>query len=169
MKHSAIITLFAIAGASPALGQAGPAGVERMLAGEAYRAAAAQIERDHDRTVAEIITLTEIPAPPFGEAARAAAYAEMLREAGLTNVEIDAEGNAMGLYRGTGAPGGPVVAIAAHLDTVFPAETDVKVRREGDRLIAPGIGDDTRSLAVLLAYARALRDNAVETRRDPPG
>ena len=72
----------------------------------------------------------------------------------------------MGLYRGTGAPGGPVVVLAAHLDTVFPIETVVKVRREGTRLYAPGIGDDTRSLAVLLAYARAMKANGVKTKQD---
>ena len=72
----------------------------------------------------------------------------MLRQHGLTSVERDAEGNVMGLRKGTG--GGPLIAIAAHLDTVFPEGTDVKVKREGTRLSAPGIGDDTRSLAVLL-------------------
>ena len=56
----------------------------------------------------------------------------------------------MGVRKGTG--GGPLVAIAAHLDTVFPEGTDVKVRRAGTRLAAPGIGDNTRSLAVLLEY-----------------
>jgi acetylornithine deacetylase/succinyl-diaminopimelate desuccinylase-like protein len=110
--------------------------------------------------------LTEIPAPPFKEAPRAKAYAEMLRTAGLADVEIDAEGNAMGLWRGTGAAGRPLIVIAAHLDTVFPAETNVKVRREGTKLYAPGIGDDTRSLAVLLAYVRAMKAANVRTDRD---
>ena len=137
-----------------------------MLSSPAYLASVAQMDRDHDRVVREIVTLTEIPAPPFKEAKRAAAYRDMLKEAGLDDVEIDSEGNAMGLYRGTGAPGGPVVVLAAHLDTVFPMETVVKVRREGNRLYAPGIGDDTRSLAVLLAYARAMKANGVKTKQD---
>jgi acetylornithine deacetylase/succinyl-diaminopimelate desuccinylase-like protein len=72
----------------------------------------------------------------------------------------------MGLWRGTGAAGGPVVAIAAHLDTVFPADTPIKVRREGTRLLAPGIGDDSRSLAVLLGYVRAMKEAGVRTGRD---
>jgi tripeptide aminopeptidase len=126
----------------------------------------ATLDREHDRTVADIITLTEIPAPPFKEKARAEAYAAMLKAHGLTDVEIDAEGNAMGLRRGTGPAGGPVVVIAAHLDTVFPEGTNVKVRREGTKLHAPGVGDDTRSLAVLLAYIRALDAGKVKTRRD---
>ena len=139
---------------------------KQVLSSKAYANAVAQMDREHDRVVQEIITLTEIPAPPFKEAKRAAAYRDMLKDAGLEDVEIDAEGNAMGLYRGTGAPGGPLVVLAAHLDTVFPEETNVKVRREGDRLYAPGIGDDTRSLAVLLAYARAMKANAIKTRHD---
>ena len=147
---------------SPAAGQK----VQRLLSSRAYSASVSHLDREHDRVVQEIIKLTEIPAPPFKEEKRAAAYRDMLKEAGLQDVEIDAEGNAMGLYRGTGAPGGPVVVLAAHLDTVFPEETVVKVRREGDRLLAPGIGDDTRSLAVILAYARAMKANAVKTKQD---
>ena len=124
----------------------------------------AVIDRDHDRMVREIITLTEIPAPPFKEQARGDAYLAMLRATGLTNVERDAEGNVMGLRKGTG--GGPLVAIAAHLDTVFPEGTDVKVKRDNTRLAAPGVGDDTRSLAVLLAMIRALDEARIETASD---
>lgn len=140
--------------------------VAAVVASPAYKEATAELDRGHDRIVSEIITLTEIPAPPFKEAKRAAAYAEMLKAAGLQDVEIDAEGNAMGMWRGTGAPGRPLIVIAAHLDTVFPEETEVKVKREGTRLLAPGIGDDTRSLAVLLAYARAMKAAGVKTDRD---
>ena len=140
--------------------------VSKVVAHPAYRASVAMLDRDHDRIVADIVTLTEIPAPPFQEKARAAAYLEMLRAAGLAEVEMDEEGNVMGLWRGTGPAGGPVVAIAAHLDTVFPPETVIKVRREGTRLLAPGIGDDSRSLAVLLGYVRAIKAAGVRTRRD---
>ncbi len=140
--------------------------VPTVVAHPAYKQAVATLDRDHDRIVQEIVTLTEIPAPPFQEKARAAAYLEMLRAAGLSDVELDAEGNAMGLWRGTGAAGGPVVVIAAHLDTVFPPETPIKVRREGTRLYAPGIGDDTRSLAVLLGYVRAMKAAGIKTGRD---
>jgi acetylornithine deacetylase/succinyl-diaminopimelate desuccinylase-like protein len=90
----------------------------------------------------------------------------MLKDAGLTDLETDAEGNVMGLRRGTGPAGGPLVVIAAHLDTVFPEGTNVKVRREGTKLYAPGVGDDTHSLAVLLAYARALDAAKVRTKKD---
>lgn len=138
--------------------------VKRVLDDAKFKAAMAAIDKDHDRLIAEIIQLTEIPAPPFKEDARGAAYLEMLRAAGLTNVERDAEGNVMGLRKGTG--GGPLIAIAAHLDTVFPEGTDVKVKRDGTRLAAPGIGDDTRSLAVLLAMVRAMNAAGIQTNSD---
>ncbi|TCZ53140.1 M20/M25/M40 family metallo-hydrolase [Roseicella aquatilis] len=138
--------------------------IARILAHPRFREAAAVMAREHDRTVADIVTLTEIPAPPFGEARRAAAYLEMLRAHGLEEVEQDAIGNVMGRRRGTG--NGRAVVVAAHLDTVFPAGTDVTVRREGTRLLAPGIGDDTRSLAVNLAFLRAMDAAGLRTRRD---
>jgi di/tripeptidase len=80
---------------------------------------------------------------------------------------MDAEGNVMGVRPGTATQGkGPFVVIAAHLDTVFPEGTDVKVKREGTKLMAPGIGDDTRALATLLAYLRALDAAGIKTRSD---
>ena len=135
-----------------------------LVGSPAFKAAVSVFERDFDRFVNELIALTEIPAPPFKEQARAEAYAKLLREAGLQDVTIDAEGNAMGLWRGKG--GAPLLAVAAHLDTVFPEGTDVKVKRSGTRLVAPGIGDDTRACAFLLAAVRAMREARVETAGD---
>ncbi|MCJ8158563.1 M20/M25/M40 family metallo-hydrolase [Sphingomonas sp. LaA6.9] len=132
----------------------------------AYKRAEQTLAAQHDRFVGEIITLTEIPSPPFGEAKRAAAYREMLAQHGLTDIDTDAEGNVMGLRRGTSSAGGKVIVVSAHLDTVFPAGTDVKVRREGTRLFAPGIGDDSRGLATMLAWIRALDAAKIRTRHD---
>ncbi|MCX6956083.1 MAG: M20/M25/M40 family metallo-hydrolase [Verrucomicrobia bacterium] len=131
-----------------------------------FRAAVGVYERDHERFVADLIKLTEIPAPPFGEEPRARAYMAMLKDAGLENVEMDAEGNVMGLWKGKSGGAVPLLAVAAHLDTVFPEGTDVKVKRNGTRLMAPGIGDDTRGLALLLALIRAMREAKVETAGD---
>jgi acetylornithine deacetylase/succinyl-diaminopimelate desuccinylase-like protein len=138
--------------------------IATLLASPAYARAAETLAAEHDRTVADIITLTEIASPPFGEAPRAAAYQQMLAAHGLEEVEQDAIGNVMGLRRGAG--NGRLIVVAAHLDTVFPAGTDVKVRREGTRLFAPGVGDDTRSLAVLLAFIRAMDAAAIRTNAD---
>ena len=140
--------------------------VQAVRASAGFKAATASLEREHDRIVAETIQLTEIPAPPFKEMARAQAYMAMLKAAGLTDVEMDAEGNVMGLRRGTGPAGAPLVVLAAHLDTVFPEGTNVKVRREGTKLFAPGVGDDTHSLAVVLGYIRALDAAKVRTKKD---
>ena len=140
--------------------------VAAVIKSQAYKTAVATLDREHERIVADIVTLTEIPAPPFMETARATAYLAMLKATGLTDVEMDAEGNVMGLRRGTGPAGRPLIVIAAHLDTVFPESTPVKVRREGTRLLAPGIGDDSRSLAVLLGYVRALDAGKAKTAHD---
>ncbi|MBS0643400.1 MAG: M20/M25/M40 family metallo-hydrolase [Proteobacteria bacterium] len=138
--------------------------VNRILHNAAFLKAAATLAAEHDRTIAEIIALTEIPAPPFKESARAAQWFAMAHALGLQQMEIDAEGNVMGIRPGAG--NGPLICVAAHLDTVFPEGTDVTVRRDGTRLIAPGIGDDTRSLAVLLAWLRAMNAANVQTRAD---
>jgi tripeptide aminopeptidase len=98
--------------------------------------------------------ITEIPAPPFQEAQRAAAVKELLAEAGLA-AQIDKTGNVIGELRGVNEK--EVVVIAAHLDTVFPPGTDVKVHRDGSRMTAPGISDNGSGVAALLAMARAVQ------------
>jgi tripeptide aminopeptidase len=110
---------------------------------------------DHlDWTTAQQIRLTEIPAPSFEEERRAQAVKEILSAEGLS-VFTDNVGNVIGEIRGTQDK--EVVLLAAHLDTVFPAGTEIKVRREGDRLVAPGISDNGTGLAGLLAVARAMQ------------
>jgi acetylornithine deacetylase/succinyl-diaminopimelate desuccinylase-like protein len=133
----------------------------RLTRDPAVRAAMEAIRADEPATIAEQIRLCEIPAPPFKEAARAEAYAEAFRALGLANVRIDAEGNVVGERPGR-APK-PHLVFSAHLDTVFPEGTDVRVRREGARLHGPGIGDNCRGLAVVLAVIRALNEAGVQT------
>jgi acetylornithine deacetylase/succinyl-diaminopimelate desuccinylase-like protein len=165
MKTASSLALACVLTFAPlAFGQTPQAVVDRISKLSNVRNAEQIIEDDHDRIVREMIALNEIPAPPFKEMQRARAFAEMLRESGMSNVEIDAEGNVLALRKGTGS--GPMVAIAAHLDTVFPEGTDVRVKRQGNRLIAPGIGDNTRSLAVLLGIIRALDSAMVQTAGD---
>src|SRR5947209_9776924 len=129
-----------------------------------FQAAEDFVATDHDRFVREIIQITEIEAPPFKETRRGKAFADMLRQSGLSNVEIDPEGNVIGMRKGAG--GGPMIAIAAHLDTVFPEGTNVKVRRQGTKLYGPGVGDDSRALAVLLAMLRAMDVAMIQTASD---
>ena len=138
--------------------------IHRILASCAFQRAAETLAAEHDRTVADIIRLTEIESPTFSETVRAETWHELAKAHGLTDLEIDAAGNVTGIRRGIG--NGQMVCVAAHLDTVFPAGTDVKVRRDGTKLFAPGIGDDTRSLAVLLAWIRAMDAANIQTRAD---
>lgn len=135
--------------------------MSRVCAAPAVTAALQAIRQDEALTLADQIALCEVEAPPFGEAVRAADFARRLRALGLSDVRQDAEGNVIGVRRGAG--GGPRLALAAHLDSVFPAGTDVKVRREGDRCLAPGISDNARGLAVLLQLLRTLEAQRIET------
>src|ERR671914_494844 len=147
----------AIALSAPANGQA-PTGASDN---DRVRAALQMIRADNAWTLDQQVSLCEIPAPPFGEARRAAEYRRRLTALGLRNVRIDAEGNAIGERPGTGDR--PTVVIAGHLDTVFPETTDVRTRRVGGRIHGPGIGDDCRGLAVVLAVARAFQRAGVRT------
>jgi tripeptide aminopeptidase len=106
--------------------------------------------------------LTEIPAPPFEEAQRAAAVKILLASSGLT-VQIDKTGNVIGEL--PGATEKEIVVVAAHLDTVFPPGTDVKVRRETGRMSAPGISDNGTGLAALVAIARAIHESKIKPQR----
>jgi len=112
-------------------------------------------------TIADQIRFCEVPAPPFKEAARGQVlHAEFVR-LGLRGVRTDTAGNVLG--ERPGASPRPHLVIAAHLDTVFPEGTDVKVAREGTRLRAPGISDNCRGLAVLVGIVRALNEGRVQT------
>lgn len=146
------------------LGTAQTSDVGALAAEPSVRTALDIARRSEEDTIQQQIRLCEIPAPPFGEAKRAAAYAQAMREAGLTNVRIDAEGNVLGERPGRNPR--PHLVLSAHLDTVFPAEVSVRVTRDKNLLHGPGIGDDCRGLAVLLAVVRAL--NAAQVRTDGP-
>ena len=125
------------------------------------RAALETLRADNAWTLDQQASICEIAAPPFKERRRGEEYQRRLRALGFTDVRIDSVGNVIATRRGTGA--GPTVMIAGHLDTVFPEGTDVTVKREGRVLRGPGIGDDCRGLAVVLAVARAMQRSNVQT------
>lgn len=116
-----------------------------------------------DRTLADQVELVQIPAPPFGEEARGARVRERFAELGLQNVATDEVGNVVARLPGGRGARAPVL-LAAHLDTVFPAGTDLRVRRDGSRIAAPGIADNARGLAAILALARAMLAGGVASR-----
>jgi len=137
---------------------------QQLVASRVFKAAVASFERDFDRFVSDLIALTEIPAPPNGEEARAYAYLAFMVEAGLHRATVDDFGNAVAIWRG--GRSAPLVAVGAHLNTVFPAGTNVKVKRDGTTLRAPGVGDNARGLAFLLAAVRAMRAADIHTATD---
>jgi acetylornithine deacetylase/succinyl-diaminopimelate desuccinylase-like protein len=160
----AALVLLALAAPAAAQQQPYPSSFSPRLAQRpAVRDALAWIDGNFPRQVEEWIRITEIPGTSRHEQARAAYVREQMERAGL-EVTIDSIGNVVGRRRGTG--GGPTVALAAHLDTVHPLDTDVKVRRDGDVLRAPGVFDNSASVANLLAVARALDQARVRTRGD---
>jgi len=115
-----------------------------------------KIEADHEELVQLIIRLCEIASPTFAEGPRARAVAKELQALGLQDVHVDATNNVIGVL--PGREPGPTFLLDAHTDTVFPAGTDVRVRREHGRLAAPGVGDDTANLACGLFLLRLVRD-----------
>ena len=135
--------------------------LDALLADPAVSRAIDSIKKHEDDTIAEQIRLCEIPAPPFKETARGDAYKKAFEALGLQNVRIDGVGNVIGERPGR-APK-PNIVVSAHLDTVFPEGTDVRTSRTGTTIRGPGIGDDCRGLAVVLAVVRALRDAGIET------
>jgi acetylornithine deacetylase/succinyl-diaminopimelate desuccinylase-like protein len=156
--------LVAVAGVAAAISGSLPLRAQTIVApadNPQVRAALQTIRDDNAWTLGQQVSLCEIPAPPFGEARRGAEYRRRLTALGLRNVRVDSVGNVIAERPGAG--GGPTVVIAGHLDTVFPESTNVRTRREGGRIYGPGIGDDCRGLAVVLAVARAFQRSGVRT------
>ena len=133
--------------------------ISKLLAHERIRAARHHLERTEEVTLARQAALSAVPAPTGAEGRRAARVAELFREVGLRDVLVDEVGNVHGWFRGdsvTVVEGGSApVVLAAHLDTVFGPEVNVAVERRGARLEGPGISDNARGLAALVAVAAA--------------
>jgi acetylornithine deacetylase/succinyl-diaminopimelate desuccinylase-like protein len=120
--------------------------------------------RSHSRDlIDEQMELTKIPAPPFGEHDRAEWLRQRFAALGLVNVHIDEIGNVIGLRPGTDSKSKNLLAVTAHIDTVFPGGTPLKVRREGDKLFGPGISDNAAGLTGLLALAESLKAADIKT------
>ena len=126
------------------------------------KAALETIKADDAATFAEQKHITEIASPPYKEKVRAEYYLKRMQELGLKDAAIDAEGNVIALRKGAG-DGHPKLAIAAHLDTVFPEGTDVTVKEKDGTFVAPGLGDDARGLVALLSIVKAMNANDIST------
>ena len=137
--------------------------VQQLAARSDVQAALAHVDQERDRILAEWVTLTEINAPSDHETERAAHVEKLLREIGL-DVTRDAAGNVLAIRKGSG--GGPTVAVDAHLDTVFQPGMKIEAKIENGHIHAPGVGDNTRNVAAILAAARAIEAANIRTKGD---
>lgn len=112
---------------------------------------------NREKIIEEWIFLTEIPSPSGFEEKRAVFMKKQFEAAGLDDIFIDQAGNVVGIWRGTEDGRGKRIVVPAHLDTVFQDLWEIKVKREGNVLKAPGVGDDTASLINLIWSVRALK------------
>jgi len=109
--------------------------IQNILAEQTIKKTIESLKADEDLTLKQNIALSEIPAPPFNEQKKAQAFKELMITAGITDAYIDQEGNAIGIRKGSG--NGPLIVLDAHLDTVFPLETDLKVVQKMESIMAP--------------------------------
>ena len=128
--------------------------MEEILGCKAVQEALKFLEEDDERTLQETLEMCQIPAPSYQEEKKAEYVFHKMQEAGLEDVHMDAVGNVLGTRKGVG--NGPRIVLAGHTDTVFPMETDLTLKQEGNRYSCPGIGDDTRAVAELLSIVRAM-------------
>lgn len=141
--------------------RAGRSSAAEITADPRVRQALAKLAGEAASVTEDQVRITEIPAPTFHESHRGTLLARLLEDAGL-KVHTDQVGNVIG--ERTGSTKSDFIMVTAHLDTVFPAGTDVRVRREGGKLRAPGISDNGTGLATLSALARVMRETKLETR-----
>jgi tripeptide aminopeptidase len=153
MKPLIVILLAAL----PGMAQA-PA---ELIKDPSVKAALEAAKRNEPSALEQQARVCEIPAPPFHEDVRGQELKRLFQGLGLKDVHIDKAGNVIGIRPGKAAH--PNLAFAAHLDTVFPEGTNVKVTHDGDIMKGPGIGDDCRGLTVMLSVIRALDEAHVQT------
>lgn len=151
----------ALVGALPVVRAQPRPTVAALAQDERVRSALEAARTIESQTIEDQIRFCEIPAPPFKESARAEVLRRAFLDIGLEKVRLDRVGNVLADRPGHALR--PRLVVAAHLDTVFPDETDVTVRRTGAILRGPGIGDNCRGLAVLVAIARVLKQANVQT------
>lgn len=156
--------IIAQTGDAPSISAAATSRVEALSREPKVQAAFDALLQMDERNIKRLIEINEIPAPPFEEEDRAKDVAKRFKALGLTDVSIDEVGNV--IARRPGRTGARIVAVMAHIDTVFPPWADVTVRREGDIFFAPGIGDNTRGVVVMLSLVEVLEAHKIETDAD---
>ena len=117
-----------------------------------------------ETTTKETLEMCQIPAPSHQEKKTAEYILDKFKEIGLLDVHMDEVWNVLGTW--PGSDNGPVIMLAAHTDTVFPIDTDVTVKKEGNRYYCPGINDDTHAVAEIMAVAKAMVKYDIHTKGD---
>lgn len=140
--------------------------VTRIAQTAPVKAALQQCVDEAEFAKGEQIRISEIPAPTFKESVRAEEIARLLRAYGLTDVVIDPIGNVVGRRPGTLGKKGPVLAMGAHMDTVFPEGTDVRVTEKDGVYYGPGLGDNASNLRSMMQILRALTEQNIQTQGD---
>jgi len=128
--------------------------VARLAASPEVRSAYNWFRTQEPQLLQWQMEMARIAAPPFGESARAAWLQERFREIGLDDIRIDDVGNVFGIHPGFGRR---YVALSAHIDTVFPANTPLNIRQQGSRIYGPGVSDNSAGVVAMLAIASLLR------------
>lgn len=149
----------------PALSESVLAQVQKVAKLEKVQKALEIAKRDVQRAMDEQVELCEIPAPTFMEEKRARSVMERMKAYGLTDVKMDEIGNVIGVRKGM-VEGGPILVLGAHMDSVFSIDTDVKVKKDGIRYSAPGIGDNCSGLRAILQVLRGLEEADIKTKGD---
>jgi tripeptide aminopeptidase len=140
---------------APSLQQQAQQEVARLAASPEVRSAFNWFRVQEPQLAHWQMEMARIPAPPFGESARAEWLAERFREVGLDDVRVDDVGNVFGTHPGFGRR---YVALSAHIDTVFPANTPLNIRQQGSRIYGPGVSDNGAGVAAMLGIAALLRN-----------
>ena len=138
--------------------------MDKLLKYNGVQEALKFLREDDERTLQEHLEMCQIPAPSYEEGEKAEYVRKKMVDAGLSDVHVDEVGNVLGTWKGTG--NGPRIMVAGHTDTVFQRETDLTLKKEGERYSCPGIGDDTRAVAELLSLARAMNATGIRGEGD---
>ena len=129
--------------------------MDKLLKYNGVQEALKFLREDDERTLQEHLEMCQIPAPSYEEGEKAEYVRKKMVDAGLSDVHVDEVGNVLGTWKGTG--NGPRIMVAGHTDTVFQRETDLTLKKEGERYSCPGIGDDTRAREILCAVRMCVK------------
>src|SRR5437764_1164556 len=142
-----------------------PQEIAQLAAMRAVHAAFAWFQLREQELRRMQLDIARIPAPPFGEVARGQWLREKFNVLGLEEIEVDEVGNVIGVLPGRDREP-PAVAVTAHLDTVFPSDTEITIHEDRDRLYGPGVSDNAAGLTAMLAIAMCMREARIRSESD---